>query len=63
MTREQMMPGLRPVTLPHNDYQPSKAELEEPVDLRKPGGERPSPEELARAVLQPVTVKRTVRPE
>ena len=58
-----MIPHPLPVTLPHNDYQPSKAELEGHVDLRKPDGERPSPEELARAVLQPVTVKRTVRPE
>ncbi len=57
------MPDLRPVMLPHNDYQPSKAELEEPVELRKPDGSRPTAGDFARAVLQPVTVKRTVRPE
>ena len=35
-----------------HSYQPSKAEREEPIDLRKPDGTRPTPEELATALLQ-----------
>lgn len=51
------------VTLVHSDYQPSKAELEEPIDLRKADGSRPSMEELAQAVLQPVEIDWLKRPE
>ena len=53
----------RRVTLVHSDYQPSKAELEEPIDLRKADGSRPSMEELAQAVLQPVEIDWIKRPE
>ena len=37
-------------------YQPNKAELDAPIDIRKADGTCPTPEELACAVLQPVTV-------
>ena len=40
---------------PHS-YQPSKAELEEPVIIRKPDGSAPSPEELARGALRPMNI-------
>lgn len=40
---------------PHS-YQPSKAELEEPVVIRKADGSVPTPEELARAALRPMNV-------
>lgn len=37
-------------------YQPSKAELEEPVIIRKADGSAPSPEELARVALRPMKI-------
>jgi len=40
---------------PHS-YQPSKAELEENVMVRKSDGSIPSPEELVRFVLRPMDV-------
>ena len=40
---------------PH-DYQPKKAELEEPFQIRKSDGTMPTPEELARGALGPVTI-------
>ncbi|MDE0270131.1 MAG: hypothetical protein OXP11_02895 [Gammaproteobacteria bacterium] len=40
---------------PHS-HQPSKAELEEPVIIRKPDGSVPTPEELARVALRPMKV-------
>ena len=43
-------PRTREVHVKPTTYQPSKAELEEPIHLDA------TPEELARAVMQPVTV-------
>lgn len=40
---------------PHS-YQPTKAEMEEPVTVRKRDGSLPTPEELAAIALRPVTV-------
>lgn len=40
---------------PHS-YQPKKAELEEPFAIRKSDGTMPTPEELARGALGPVTI-------
>lgn len=40
---------------PHS-YQPSKAELEENIVIRKPDGSVPSPEELARAALRHMNI-------
>lgn len=40
---------------PHN-YQPSKAELEKIIPQHKADGTRWAPEEVARALLQPVNV-------
>ncbi|MDE0390395.1 MAG: hypothetical protein OXI75_16975 [Rhodospirillales bacterium] len=37
-------------------YQPSKAELEEPVILRKPDGTAPTVDEVVSAVFRPVKV-------
>lgn len=37
-------------------YQPSKAELEEPINVRKPDGSAPSVDEVVDAVLRPVRV-------
>ena len=40
---------------PHS-YQPTKAELEETVAVRKPDGSLPTPAELARGALRPMNV-------
>ena len=40
---------------PHS-YQPSKAELEEPIVVRKANGSVPTPEEMARTALRPTKV-------
>ena len=40
---------------PHR-YQPSKAELEAPIEIRKADGTRPTVEELVDAVLAPVDI-------
>ena len=40
---------------PHS-YQPSKAELEETIDLKSPDSSIPSPDELATWLLQPVKI-------
>ena len=46
----------RTVRVKPHSYQPSKAEREAPIDIRKPDGTRPTPEELADAVLRPVRI-------
>ena len=40
---------------PHS-YQPGKAELNAPINIRKPDGSAPTPDELAEAVLRPVRI-------
>ena len=40
---------------PHT-YQPSEAELNDPIAIRKPDGTAPTPDELATAVLRPVRI-------
>ena len=50
-------PNRRVVELAKSSYQPSKAELEETIDL----GEL-TPEEVANALLQPVDVRYVSRP-
>ena len=52
----------RPVNLVRSEYQPSKAELEEPIDMTRPDGTLPTPKELARAALRPVSVNWKHRP-
>lgn len=49
----------RKVTLVDSSYQPSKAELEEPIIV--PGGM--TADALARLVMRPVEIQRTPRPE
>lgn len=46
----------RKIELVSQDYQPSKAETEEPVVLTDEDGNEPTPEELMRAVVQPVDI-------
>ena len=43
------------IDLAHPSYQPSKAELEEPIEFPADT----TPEDLARAVMRPVTVRYT----
>ena len=51
-------PQPRDVELVHPSYQPSKAELEEPIEFP----EGTTPDDLARAVMQPVRVRYIPRP-
>ena len=44
----------RPVRVKPHSYQPSKAELEEEIVIRKPDGLVPTPEELVRVALRPM---------
>ena len=46
----------RTVRVKSHAYQPKKAELEEPFTIRKSDGTMPTPEELARGALGPVTI-------
>ena len=50
-------PGRPVVELAKSSYQPSKAELEEPIDL----GDL-TPEEVAKALLQPAEIRFVSRP-
>lgn len=52
----------RTVSLVRSNYQASKAELEEPIDIQREDGTKPTPEDLARAALWPVSVKWKDRP-
>ena len=61
--RQNKRPKPRSVTLVRSTYQPSKAELGEPIVLRKADGTKPTPQEAARAILWPVKIKHTARPE
>lgn len=53
MAERQTSPTIR--AKPY-DYQPSKAELEEPIILRKPDGSRPTLEEVMQSVVRPVHI-------
>lgn len=46
----------RTVRVKPNRYQPTKAELEESIVIRKADGTMPTPEELAHIALAPVTL-------
>ena len=53
----------RPVTLVNQDYQPTKAEAEEVIVLRKKNGSAPTAQDLARAVVRTVEVTRLEKPK
>ncbi len=46
----------REVRVKPRGYQPTKAELEEPVVMRNPGGSRATVDDLVAAALRPVTM-------
>ncbi|MCY4593148.1 MAG: hypothetical protein OXE86_21865 [Alphaproteobacteria bacterium] len=50
------MTGKPEVRVKPTRYQPSKAEIEDEVTIRRADGTVPTPEELARAALQPMRV-------
>ena len=52
-------PESREVELVHPSYQPSKPELEEPIEFP----EGTTPDDLARAVMQPVKERHVKRPK
>ena len=45
-------PNLRKITLVRSGYQPTKAEMEEEFELRKPDGSQPSVEDIAQVMFQ-----------
>jgi hypothetical protein len=53
----------RVVTMQPNSYQPTKAEAEEVIVLRRKGGSAPTAQDLARAVVQPVEVTYLEKPK
>ena len=53
MTKQKPKPTVR---VKPQTYQPSKAELEESIILRKPDGSRPTVDEVLDAVLRPVRI-------
>ena len=55
-------PKPRKIELVSQDYQPSKSEVEEPVALTDEDGNEPTPEELMRAVVQPVDITFVPKP-
>ena len=66
MTRHQPRPPkhlepAREVRVKPKTYQPTRAELEEIIDIRKSDGSKPTPEELARGALG--QVKLVVHPK
>ena len=58
MSKTVCLPVPREVEVVHPSYQPSKAEMGEPIEF-PPGT---TPEDLARAVMQPVKVRYIPRP-
>ena len=48
----------RTVHLKPTSYKPSKAELDEPIILTNPDGSRPTPGDVAHAIVQPVRIIR-----
>ena len=55
-TRRKELDPPRTVRVKQHSYQPSKAELEASIDIRKPDGSKPSVDEVADAVLRPVKI-------
>ena len=51
MTEERRTVRVKP-----HSHQPAKAEMEDTIEQHKPDGSRWTPEEAARALLQPVNV-------
>ena len=52
----------RTLSLVHSEYQPRKAELKAPIDIRREDGTQPTPEELAHVALQTVDINGRNRP-
>ena len=53
----------KPIKLVNQTYQPTKAEAEEVIVLRKKNGSAPTAQDLARAVVQPVEVTYSEKPK
>ena len=53
----------KPIKLVNQTYQPTKAEAEEVIVLRKKNGSAPTAQDLARAVVQPVEVTYLGKPK
>ena len=53
----------RPIELPRNSYQPTNAEAEEVIVLRRKDGTAPTAQDLADAVVQPVAITYLDKPK
>ena len=54
--QDKQLPPCRVVRVKPHTYQPRKAELEEPFEIRKADGTMPTPEEFARIALAPARI-------
>ena len=59
----ELMTKKRHITLVRQDYQPTKAEAEEVIVLRRKDGSAPTAQDLVRAVVQPVEVTYLEKPK
>ncbi len=57
------MPKPRPVEIVKQDYQPTKAEVEEVIVLRNADGSAPEPDDLVRALTAPVEITYLEKPK
>jgi len=44
-------------------YRPSRSEMDEPIDLHRPDGTLPSLDDAAAALMQPIEIESTDKPE
>ena len=56
-------PAPRTVQIVKSTYQPTKEELEEPIDLRMPDGKAPTINQLVKAVVAPVKIEWLDKPD
>ena len=61
MKKRRKLPRPR-LELVRHDYQPTRDEMEEEIRLRKKDGSVPTLEEVAKALLAPVTITNLDRP-
>ncbi len=52
-----------PIEIVRQEYQPTKAEAEEVIVLRKTDGSAPTAQELAHAIVQPVKITYLGKPK
>lgn len=58
-----MKPGARKMKIVKSTYRPSRSEMDEPIDLHRPDGTLPSLDDAAAALMQPIEIESTDKPE